>query len=234
MLFNQLLYPRLKIFLKSKGLQNEPRGSPKDCFGTSICQDYLKKALSFRMATMAIYPALTNLTEIFLSTRPDFYLGRFLSMFSDKLNIVTNPCLQFDGLKAQITNLVSEELMGFLANLQGCYQSLDRIMNSNYETFVDIIKFSQVQTKFNLSQEFETKFVNSTAYPIASTTERPRFLPEPIGMIPFCDTASKSSLSVLSASQMSNCSLFDPVLTAMGLCYSFNSQTMQELYKTDR
>ena len=84
------------------------------------------------------------------------------------------------------------------------------------------------------SQDFESKFINSSAFPLSAATERPRFLPEPIGMIPFCETASKSSLSILSASQTTNCSLFEPALTAKGLCYSFNSQTLQELYKPDR
>ena len=183
-LFSKLLYPKLQAYLKAKGLQYQIKSSPRDCYGTAICQNYLKKAMSFRAATKAIYPVI-NATEQFLTQRPDFYLGRFLSMFSGNLSISYNPCLLFEGLKAQIANLVSEQLMGFTANLLGCSGTLDRVMSSDFETFVDIVKYSQVQIPLNLSQDFEPKFINSSVFPLSAPTERPRFLPDPIGMIPF-------------------------------------------------
>ena len=144
-LFQQLLLPKLKLYLKNKGLQNQMKGSLRDCYNTTTCQNFLKKAMSFRMATMTIYPVLTNQTDLFLSQRPDFYLGRFLSMFTENLTYQSQPCLQFEGLNAQIANLVSEQLTGIMATYMGCSDSLDKIMMADYQTFVDIVKFSQVR-----------------------------------------------------------------------------------------
>ena len=52
-----------------------------------------------------------------------------------------------------------------------------------------------------------------------------------VGMIPFCHfpTTSQSNDSLISTS---SCSLFDPMMTSKGYCYSFNSLSVRDLYKS--
>jgi hypothetical protein len=78
---------------------------------------------------------------------------------------------------------------------------------------------------------FESKYINSTILPPSLKRIRPVNLPDPIGTIPFCEVASKTSLSNISLYKPTTCNYFHPMLTPKGFCYSFNSLTMNELFK---
>jgi hypothetical protein len=138
-------------------------------------------------------------------------------------------------LKAQLANLVVEQLNN--ENKQSCCNVLDKIKNSDYETFIEIVKLSDGQmgcSGENLSNEFESKYVNLSALPVQTPMQRPTFLADQVGMMPFCETATKLSLSSISASQPAKCTHFKPVVTAKGICYSYNSLSMPELFKPNR
>jgi hypothetical protein len=51
-----------------------------------------------------------------------------------------------------------------------------------------------------------------------------------IGMIPYC---SAESIQKLSKDNSLSCYLFQPFLTPKGLCYTFNSNTMAEMFHQD-
>jgi len=241
-MFQQLL-PRLKDTLKNRGLQYKLRGPLRDCYNTTPCQSYLMKAANFWNGIETIYPKI-NTTEEFLLQRPDFYFGRLLSMFYDNfaMSNLTIPCLQTmveNNLKSQIANLVRENFNVFLDNnnTQSCFNTLEKIKNSDYDTFIEIVKLSQIETgplSPNLTDILESKYVNLSALPIQAATQRPAFLATQVGMIPFCQTVPQLSLSTISATQPLQCSQFKPVMTAKGLCQSYNSLSMAELYKPNR
>ena len=52
-----------------------------------------------------------------------------------------------------------------------------------------------------------------------------------IGIIPFCERAS--SLKPTNVLNL-ECKVFDTIVTAKGLCYTFNSKTMSEIFKMSK
>jgi len=68
-IFQQLFLPKLKVALKNRGLQNQLKGTLRDCYNTAPCQNYLKKGMSFRNFIRTVYPVITNVND-FLSQRP--------------------------------------------------------------------------------------------------------------------------------------------------------------------
>ncbi len=49
-----------------------------------------------------------------------------------------------------------------------------------------------------------------------------------VGIIPFCEKESSKTLTKVSSLE---CNLFDTIVTAKGLCYTFNSKTMSEIFR---
>ena len=74
-------------YLEDKSLPYLIIGAPRDCFNTStLCQIYLKKAIAFVRTMNVLYPMRKYSDIDYLEERPDFYLGRFFQMFSDKIS----------------------------------------------------------------------------------------------------------------------------------------------------
>jgi hypothetical protein len=195
---------------------------------------------------MKIYP-FTNTTADFLLQRPDFYLGSFLGMFADKFPSLSliypcGGCKNETSLKSLIANLVKQEFKQFGFDRSNRRQEngnkvMDTIKDADYETILEIVKLSLIETgplNARMRDLFESKYVNSSVLPILGSTVRPVFKNDTIGMIPFCETAAKLSLSEISAAQPTKCSHFKPVITAKGFCYSYNSLSMAELFRPNR
>jgi hypothetical protein len=89
--FKSLMTSNLKLYLSSIGLASEIRLARNDtlrnCHNASLCQTLLKTGVSFVETMYKIYPVLKQNTadDEFVKERPDFYLGRFLSMFADQI-----------------------------------------------------------------------------------------------------------------------------------------------------
>ena len=83
----------------------------------------------------------------------------------------------------------------------------------------------------NNQSYFESKYINSSILLPSLRKIRPSTPSDQIGLIPFCEVAPKLSLSNISAQKPTTCDYFGPMLTSKGFCYSFNSLTMNELFK---
>ncbi len=215
----------------------------KDCYNTSACQTFMKKAVAFRTVVAILYPPRKLIGE-YLSERPDFYLGRLLDMFAEK-SFALNYGFECNATKSDnlVDNLISNLIVEYFtktSNLsvtdrEPCNNTIDKLLKTSYETFIDVVKHSQFGNTFLTNEsrsDFDFKYANKTSIlPIQSKTEAPQFLTDQLGFLPFCETASKLSLSALSAAQPSKCTNFEPLVTAKGLCYTFNSLGMSEIFK---
>ncbi len=78
--------------------------------------------------------------------------------------------------------------------------------------------------------EFEQRYLNISINSKPLKPVKPRYLTSIIGTIPFCRMTKKLD-QTSDQLQSNDCKLFDPLMTVGGICYSFNSLAMSELYK---
>jgi hypothetical protein len=79
-------------------------------------------------------------------------------------------------------------------------------------------------------KNFELKYANMSRYVPGIKNAMPGYSGTLVGMIPFCTT---ESIQKLSKANTLACQLFQPFLTLKGLCYTFNSNTMAEIFHPD-
>ena len=243
-LFQISLTSKLKIYLKNRGLQNALKGQMRDCYNTSACQTFLKKAVGLRDFLGVVYPKRQSTGE-YLAERPDFYLGRLFEMFSEKIfaSSYAFECNRNKTDNAIIDNLISNLIVEYftkasnvsVADREPCINTIEKLLKTSYETFIDVVKHSQFGNAFQTNEsrsDFEVKYVNkSSILPIQPKIVPPLFLTDQLGLLPFCNTSSKLSLSNLSAAEPTRCDIFEPFVTAKGLCYTFNSMSMAEIFR---
>jgi hypothetical protein len=220
-LFNSFLTPKLKKILQLNGLQNNPIGRIE----TSELNETLYYAI--------VYQGYSFITKIrkafvvdggqgeFLESRPDFYLGRFVSAFANlvyptDVGYFSNSSV--NDYKDPFFNAISKSLkqkvtiLSFLRGTSNCLSRLGKnLLPDNYETLLDIIKHSHVKNAFNLKTLKKVE---------------PRYLENYPKFLSFCDIGAQNT-----ANAPDNCSLFEPTITGRGLCYTFNGLPMKDIYK---
>jgi hypothetical protein len=250
-IFGTFFNSRLKKYLKERNMQYQIRGQSRDCLNTSVCQVYLKKAIAFVRAMNTLFSFRNYNDNEYLKERPDFYLGQFFRMFTDKIfhsnfaseNGFDCEVRKFNETKHTLINNMMIEYFTTNTNYvdsflylkkEACTNSTQKLLEYDYETFLDIVKYSQIGNttpNSDAHSDFIKKYVNSSIFQSNTNYEKPIFLTGQIGIMPFCETVTKQNLSSFSLQDPSKCTHFDPILTAKGLCYTFNSMSMTEIFK---
>jgi hypothetical protein len=202
--------------------------------------------VKFSTKINTIFPPVNSADVDVLLQRPDYYLGRFLAMFGEKVSRTyfgVNDTIR-DHLKSpfqkQILKLISfyfnqEKLEGFIIQkIPWCWYSANSILSNLIYTFLDISKHSMAGTTAKTEAQlidFEQNYINGSIFLGTQTVERPRYLYKMPEIIPFCNLAPKFQLHNMPKDQLSQCDDFNLMVTPKGLCYSFNSLTINDLYK---
>ena len=84
--FRTFLLPKLKFYLKNKSLADRPSATDYgyDCLSSPKCKSFFVAGSIFIDKINDLFPRRIS-GGLFLEERPDFYLGRFFSMFSENL-----------------------------------------------------------------------------------------------------------------------------------------------------
>jgi hypothetical protein len=99
---------------------------------------------------------------------------------------------------------------------------------------MELVKYSQFGFEALSSDEkkyFEARYVNSSIFPFKNKIEEPKYLKDQKGLVPFCEIAPLYKLTSIFQNGSIECKYFEPILTAKGICYSFNSMSPNELFK---
>ncbi len=244
-LFGNFITPNLTKYLIDGKFKTQLLQNLTDCISES-CRSVLKKGVGFTQVINILYP-VTQSNNSFLEERPDFYLGRFLDSFLDKI-LIRNANIDFKNgtsspdLSTYLWNMIVRYFTSGLLSYNEGHEltflhdwyctSFTQIMKNKYESFLDIVHHSEsensIQTK-EQKQKFENDYLTNILFK-QSKPRRPTYLNDQTGMIPFCSKVPYSNLSIVSALKPSTCDLFHRHLTPNGLCYSFNSLTMAEIY----
>ena len=85
--FESFFLPKLRAVLNEKGLKTPEILTSNKCSDTLHCQTVLMKAIQFLLKMNSMYQKedLFKSRMEYSTLRPDFHLGRFLSLFSDKM-----------------------------------------------------------------------------------------------------------------------------------------------------
>ena len=86
-LFESFFLPKLKAVLTEKGLKTPENLISNKCSDTLHCQTVFMKAIQFVLKMNLMYQKeeLFKSRMEYSTVRPDFHLGRFLSLFADKM-----------------------------------------------------------------------------------------------------------------------------------------------------
>ena len=117
---------------------------------------------------------------------------------------------------------------------EACINSLQTLLVEHYDTFIDIVKHSQIGNTHQNEEsflQFEQNYINTSIFKTTTKPVRPVYLNDQLTMIPFCEIAPKLSLSNISLMEPAKCKLFDPFPAQSGLCYTFNSKALPEIFK---
>jgi hypothetical protein len=221
------------------------------CENLKFCPLILKKIVGWMKSIEFVF-SFKDSTIIFIEDRPDFYLGKFLNSFSDKIygsmihgcegetycQMSCNTSIFDDVADSSIAGLVVDYFTPTYAHvldyspLDLCTNSTQKLLQSLYSTFVDVVKHSEMKNSLLSEQsriEFGEKYVKTLTALNMSTPEQPLYLPDQVEMIYFCDFASNQS-GAFNTSE-NNCNLFKPFITPKGFCYTFNSLSMTEIFQ---
>ena len=240
--YQQILTPNLRTYLTVRGLQIKLNVSMDDCYSSALCQSFLKKGLAL-IEFKKLFYHLRNSNEDFLIERPDFYLGRFFYMFADIVlasnyglycpehssNNETNPILN-----RMIVDFFTQGFWLISFYDGSCRNTKQILLQSHYEIFMDVVLYSQIgfDGKIGNSKlDFKNKYANMSFIFYLTKPEEPKFLINQLGMIPFCEFAHILNLTGISESENSRCNRFHPFLTTSGLCQTFNSLGMNQIFK---
>ena len=223
-----------------------------DCEMLELCEMNLRRIVSFMKSIELVY-SFKESTGEFIAERPDFYLGRFLNSFADM--IYSNSVLgcelysyshmqcetnQFEDVAKKLTSALIVDYFTPEFSLDryyfifhnSCIGSTQKLLNGQYSTFVDVVKYSEIKNFLNTDEsrtEFQEKYVKSLTAINMSTPERPVYLTDRVEIIYFCDFKTKRG-AIYNASE-NKCSLFQPFLTPKGFCFTFNSLSMKEIFR---
>ena len=243
-LFKVSITEKFTKYLLKAGLQTlSVNKTDTPICGNSIkCKEFETLGINFiQKIEIAYFKRATTSPDV-LSERPDFYLGRFLSMFSDFIfnfsidlsTYDTNFLLEEEQLVwIIIKNLFNGLLIDgyFSFSSPKCLSIAEDLLTNSYSTFLDLITYSDVR---NIVMDearrhiFEAKYVNSSAFAKKLKLNAPLYLNDSIGSVPYCSIAPAFALT---SNLLIQCDQMQPLLTPKGLCFSFNSLAMTELFK---
>ena len=227
--------------LKEKEIQsNVSIISDNDCFALSDCKKMLLKGYTFITKANLMFPRrLTNLD--FLDERPDFHLGNFLSMFPqelDEIGVNFDELEPMDDENAKQINAIMrntfEKLSEFFSFNFVSGAILRNISNTDPDMYLKLIKYSEndfIFTKNADENYFFSEFVNKSVFSKIANMAGTKFLEDHPKIIHFCDATPLYSLIKNLQRKQVHCKDFEPILTARGLCYSFNALPMKEVFK---
>ena len=107
------------------------------------------------------------------------------------------------------------------------------MLPKHYDAFFDLMKHSQFgNTTKNIKEKasFEENYINSPLFLSALKPVEPQIYNHP-GMIPFCEKAPQLLLSNISFFAPLGCNYFQDFITPKGICHTFNSLSMTEIFK---
>jgi hypothetical protein len=244
----KIITPQFKQILADRKLQVKITDSVA-CLNITKCQAFYKAGIVFIAKVYAMYPVRTS-NDDFLDERPDFYLGRFLSMFAEEvfqLDLKIDLKSRRYGTDAQkiLSNMLQDyffqynsyrEGEGLASNRNpGClHNAIDLLCPELYEIYLKLVKHSQIGNTTKTEKEridFEDMFVKSSIFNTSLEAMQPLYLTDQIDMIPFCEIESFFYLLQISRKREVKCNYFEPIITTNGYCLTFNSLTMKEIFK---
>ena len=110
----------------------------------------------------------------------------------------------------------------------------EKILPLHYDILLDIIKHSQLGNTTPTAadrQEFFEKYVQRYYFIETLNKTEPIFLQDELKFLSFCEIGSSEVVSRISNMDSSQCILFEPTVTAKGLCHTFNGSPMSSVYK---
>ena len=245
-MYSDFITPTFKNYLQVNGLQSAVKGNTNTCLNTTLCRNLLIAGAKFMTKMNIIFPPINNSKSDIMLQRPDYYLGRIFAMFADKVSQTnfeleesTNMGLN-STFQIQILDLINfyfnPEMIGegIIQKAPWCIYSANSILSKLFDTFLDINKHSMVGTTARTEaqlNDFEQKYINGSAFLGTQKIERPKYLENMPGIIPFCEVAPKLALYDMPTEKLSTCDYFNLSATPKGICYSFNSQSLNEIYK---
>ena len=243
-LFKASITEKFNKYFRKAGLQtlsvNKTAAMPI-CGNSIQCKEFETLGINFIKKIEIAYFKRATTYQDFLNERPDFYLGRFLSMFADYIfnfsidlsTYDTNFLLEEEQLVwIIIKNLFNGLLIDgyFSFSSPKCLSIAEDLLTNSYSTFLDLITYSDVR---NIVMDearrhiFEAKYVNSSAFAKKLKLNAPLYLNDSIGSVPYCSIAAAFALTT---NLLIQCDQMQPLLTPKGLCFSFNSLAMTELF----
>ena len=243
----KFLTPKFQQYLSNNSLVSTIVKLNSDYCDSQNCKTMFIKGVVFMQKINMMFPTREGREVDFLSERPDFYLGRFFSMFSDiifenffQLQDQQNLTSKVDEI---IYKMIQEFFWGYkegildivMSKSVSCAYEASDLFPENLDTFMELIKYSHFGFEMLSDDEkkyFESKYVNSSIFPIKSKIEEPKYLNDKKGLIPFCEVAPLYKLTNIFQNKSIECKYFKPVVTAKGICYSFNSLSSNELFKS--
>jgi hypothetical protein len=240
------LTPKFQQYLNSNALMSKITNFPYESCILTACQVFLIKGVAFIQKINAMYPTREKREEEFLEERPDFYLGRFFSMFADIIFDSFFPFKDQQNFSSKaddlIYTMVQDYFWGYkegiletvISKSTSCSYIASQLYPEHFDTFMELIKYSHFGFEALSSDEkkyFEAKYVNSSIFPFKNKIEEPKYLKDQKGLIPFCEIAPLYKLASIFHNKSIDCKYFEPILTAKGICYSFNSMSPNELFK---
>jgi hypothetical protein len=89
-IFESFFLPKMKLITKTASMSAiEAKSNLEKCLPLVTCRSALVKGIQFCNTLKQIYPKQSFAIK-YLAERPDFHLGRFLSIFADKMFRVTD------------------------------------------------------------------------------------------------------------------------------------------------
>jgi len=146
-----IITPQFKQYLADKKLHVKITGSPV-CLNVTKCQKFYIAGIIFMAKVYTMYPIRTSVDD-FLNERPDFYLGRFLSMFAEQVfQLYIQPDLKFQRYETEVQKILSHILQVYLFQFnvykEGNGLSSDKnpgcLQNAQGDNFTNILQRSKL------------------------------------------------------------------------------------------
>ena len=218
-----------------------------DCVYDHPCKRMLSKGIAFIDTVNWMFPRRLYDND-FLDERPDFYLGRFLSMFPEELYETD---LDFSGLVGNSednqTELLNEIMMDYFSFAsegveelfthfkKSCVNMAGKVLHRDIDLFLKMVKYSEtdfVSGRNIDAEDFLSQFAKTSEFANISNITEPIFLADNPKSIYFCDVLPLYYLNRVNKNYTLKCPYFEPIITGKGLCYSFNALPMRDIFKS--
>jgi len=154
--FKSLLLPKFKQLLADSGLQNKDFESDlfkntyffEDCFNATKCKNIFNLGEIFIEQINTIFPMIRKGAK-FLAERPDFYLGRFFSMFADKVfdnlinignfKMIANSTDEQEIIQTMLTDFFWKFTDIYSETSPSCIYAAQALIPNVYETSLELI-----------------------------------------------------------------------------------------------